>query len=341
MNQVGSFVSDTSQQDQDPTSAGNTHTLKNPLLNKYTWILDSGATNHVCFTLSDFSTYHRINPILIKLPNGHYVTSNYSGTVNLNYRISLTNVLYVSAFSFNLVSISKLTSFLKSDLTLCSNKCIIQDSRTRDRIGSVALIGGLYCLDRSITQHVSPFLNCVTKTVGLWHKKLGHPSDEKLKILQTYYLDISVERSYFCDACHQAKQKKLPFSLNTTHSAHIFDLIHMDIWGPCSIISMHGHRYFITIIDDFSHFTWIFSMQNKSEVRANVVSFISYVENHFQTKIKSIRTGNGVEFVMKEFFASKGILHQASCIETPEQNGIVERKHQHILNVTRSLPFSV
>jgi len=89
VNQVGSFAVDTSQQDRDFTSAGNTHTLKNPLLNKYTWILDSGAIDHVCFTLSDFSTYHRINPILIKLPNGHYVTSNYFGTINLNYRIVL------------------------------------------------------------------------------------------------------------------------------------------------------------------------------------------------------------------------------------------------------------
>ena len=119
-------------------------------------------------------------------------------------------------------------------------------------IGSADLIGGLYCLDRSISQHVPPLLNCITKTVGLWHQRLGHPSDERLKTLQTYYPDISVEKPYFCDACHQAKQKKLPFSLSTTHSAHIFDLIHMDVWGPCSVISMHGHRYFLTVVDDFS-----------------------------------------------------------------------------------------
>jgi len=42
---------------------------------------------------------------------------------------------------------------------------------------------------------------------------------------------------------------------------------------------------------------------------------------------------------MHEFFASKGIIHQTTCIETPEQNGIVERKHQHLLNVTRALLF--
>jgi len=46
-------------------------------------------------------------------------------------------------------------------------------------------------------------------------------------------------------------------------------------------------------------------MQNKFEVRANVVSFIYYVENHFQTKIKSICTDNGVEFVMKDSLQEK------------------------------------
>ena len=136
MNQVGSFATDTNQKDQDSTFTCNTHTLKNLLLNKYTWILDSRATNHVCCTLSDFSTYHCINSISIKLHNGHYVTANYSGIVNLNYRISLTNVLYVPAFSFNLISISKLTSCLQCDLIFCSNKFIIQDIRTKDKIGS-------------------------------------------------------------------------------------------------------------------------------------------------------------------------------------------------------------
>jgi len=149
------------------------------------------------------------------------------------------------------------------------------------------LISGLYYLDRSITQHVSPFLNCITKTTSRWHQRLGHPFDERLKILQTYYLNIFIEKSYFCDACHQAKQKKLFFPLRTTHSTHIFDLIHMDMWGHCFVISMHGDRYFLTIVDDFSRFTWVFSMQNKSGVRANVMSFIFYIENHFQTKIKS------------------------------------------------------
>jgi hypothetical protein len=116
-------------------------------------------------------------------------------------------------------------------------------------------------------------------------------------------------------------------------------LFHFDIWGPVSVSSIHDHKYFLTALDDYSRFTWIILCKAKSEISSLVQKFITMIENQFECRVKAIRTDNGPEFLMPEFFASKGILHQTSCVETPQQNGRVERKHQHILNVGRALLF--
>ena len=136
-----------------------------------------------------------------------------------------------------------------------------------------------------------------------------------------------------CDICHYAKQRKLSFPHSLTHTSNIFDLLHADIWGPYVTPSISGHKYFLTLVDDFSRFTWIILMKTKSEARQHLTNFISFIETQFNRKLKCLRSDNGPEFLMSDFYQAKGIVHHRSCVETPQQNGIVERKHQHILNV--------
>jgi len=81
------------------------------------WIIDSGATDHVCHNLNAFTTSTKIEPILISLPNGQAVYATYSGIVKLSAKLYLTNVLYVPQFQLNLISISKLSLNLRCTLT--------------------------------------------------------------------------------------------------------------------------------------------------------------------------------------------------------------------------------
>ena len=110
-----------------------------------------------------------------------------------------------------------------------------------------------------------------------------------------------------CDTCHRAKQKKLSFNLISSHTNYCFELLHMNIWGPCSVASMYGHKYFLTIVDDFSHFTWLIPMITKSETKIHIESFIAYVKNQFENSVKIIRTDNEEEFAMKTFFPIKAL----------------------------------
>ncbi|KAK9093080.1 hypothetical protein Syun_027991 [Stephania yunnanensis] len=80
----------------------------------------------------------------------------------------------------------------------------------------------------------------------------------------------------------------------------------------------------------------------KSSTLSVIEKFLVFVKNQFQISVKALRTDNGTEFVYKvfaAFFSRLGILHQKSTPYSPQQNGVVERKHMHLLHITRALMF--
>ncbi|XP_050876111.1 uncharacterized protein LOC127079786 [Lathyrus oleraceus] len=104
-------------------------------------------------------------------------------------------------------------------------------------------------------------------------------------------------------------QRKLSYTISNNRAAHPYDLIHFDIWEPLTVQSLHGHSYFLTAVDDCSRYTWITLMKAKSEARQHVINFVSLIENQHKLHVKIIRTDNGPEFSIPEFYAYKGIIH--------------------------------
>jgi len=120
-------------------------------------------------------------------------------------------------------------------------------------------------------------------------------------------------------------------------------MIHSDVWGPSRISTMFGKRWFVTFIDDHTRLSWVFLLKGKSEVKNVFETFHVMVETQFNEKIKIFRSDNGREFFNEQlgsFFRKTGVVHQSSCPDTPQQNGIAERKNRHLLEVTRALMFT-
>lgn len=82
-------------------------------------------------------------------------------------------------------------------------------------------------------------------------------------------------------------------------------------------------------MDDFSRITWVYLLKHKSEVTIYFKQFFNVVQNQFSTIVKSLQSDNGSEFFNLEcsnLFTSLGIIHQSSCVRTPQQNGVAKRK---------------
>ncbi|CAA7030830.1 unnamed protein product [Microthlaspi erraticum] len=97
---------------------------------------------------------------------------------------------------------------------------------------------------------------------------------------------------------------------------------------------------FLTIVDDHSRAVWLYLLSDKTMVQQQIREFLTMIERLFAKKVKTIRSDNGSEFLcLTRFFREHGIVHETSCVHTPQQNGRAERKHRHILNVARALGF--
>lgn len=176
----------------------------------------------------------------------------------------------------------------------------------------------------------------------LWYNRLEHVPFVKMKNIVSIPASFSSKQPFLCSICPMARQERLPFPQKTSITTKVFELLYVDLWGPYHVTTHDNYRYFITIVDDYSRSTWTQLLSCNSNALQTIKAFVILIENQFNIRIKIIRSDNGLEFTNTKanlFFQSKGIVHQRTCPYTPQQNGIVERKHKYLLETARALLF--
>ncbi|CAA7022560.1 unnamed protein product [Microthlaspi erraticum] len=311
--------------------------------NNVFWILDTGATHHMTGCLDLLEDIRDITPISVILPAGADTVTLKQGTVRLTSKLSLQNVYYVDGFHTNLISFGQLVTdnYLVGQVT--DKLMILQDRTTRMLIGAGEREGeGLYRFRNM--DNVTSLQTSVQDNLVLWHHRLGHPSLPVTGLIPGVCTSSTSNNSELliksCDTCFRAKQTRQCFPDSLNNAKESFDLIHCDLWGPYRTTAFCGSRYFLTIVDDHSRAVWLYLLPDKTLVSQQLRDFVAMIERQFSKKVKRIRSDNGTEFLcLTRFFQEKGILHETSCVYTPQQNGRVERKHRHILNIARALRF--
>src|SRR6185312_7220264 len=202
--------------------------------------------------------------------------------------------------------------------------------------------GGLYPLEPQ--QHgvvgVKQVYGVNKPSTSRWHSRLGHPAFPIVeRVLKNNDLSFSSDNSVesVCDSCQRAKSHQLPYGTSSSISTSPLELIFSDVWGPAPT-SVGRYSYYVSFIDDFSKYSWVYLLKKKSDVFQVFHDFQNFVERKFSRKIISIQSDWGGEYErLNSFFQKIGISHRVSCPHAHQQNGAAERKHRHIVEVGLAL----
>ncbi|GJW49122.1 retrovirus-related pol polyprotein from transposon TNT 1-94 [Tanacetum coccineum] len=163
------------------------------------------------------------------------------------------------------------------------------------------------------------------KLSWLWHKRLSHLNFKYINKLSNKELvsglpKIAYAKDKLCSACEMGKQHKGSFKFKQSFSiTEPLHMLHMDLFGPISTSILGGKKYTLVLVDEFTRFTWVIFLKAKSEAAHEIISFIKQEDLQKGKSIKQLRSDHGTE--------------------TPQQNGVAERRNRTLIEAARTMLY--
>ena len=242
---------------------------------------DSGTSNHMTNTVVPLSNIRNYDGNLkINTDDGSSLPISVVGDLSS----SLTDVFVSLDLSTNLISVGQLVDN-NCNVHFSHSGCVVQDQVSGQMIVKGPKVGRLFPLHVSPSTFISsfPLLSFACNVVGsgnkMWHRRQGHPNSDVLRTLFNSRLlrnkaCSSIDLSFDCTSCKLGKSKVIPFPHHASRASQCFELIHSDVWGIAPVVSHAHYKYFVTFIDDFSHFTWVYFLRAKGEVFSVFQAFL-------------------------------------------------------------------
>nr|GEZ03090.1 hypothetical protein [Tanacetum cinerariifolium] len=149
----------------------------------------------------------------------------------------------------------------------------------------------------------------------LWHRRLSH--------LNFDYINLLLKK----DIVFLSSKGRL-------------NLLHIDLCGLMRVASINEKKCILVIVDDYYRYTWTLFLRSKDETLEVLKEFLTMIQRNLQALVITVRTDSGTEFLNKTlsvFFKEKGIEHQTSNAQTPEQNGVVKRRNRSLVEAAPTM----
>ncbi|CAI7830045.1 unnamed protein product [Closterium sp. NIES-53] len=187
-----------------------------------------------------------------------------------------------------------------------------------------------------------------------WHHRLGHPSLPCLRGMHSHLLVSGLPRSLPplppspappCLPCVEGRQRAAPHSSSFSPMTAPLQTLHMDVWGPARVSGQSRECYFLLVVDDYTRYTTIFPLRSKGQVVDVLIAWIRIVhlqlrerfgQNHPVLRLHSDRGGEFSSNHLREFCCGEGILQSFTLSDSPQQNGIAERRIGLVMEVART-----
>lgn len=312
------------------------------------WVLDSGASNHMTGTRSMLTQLDPSVRGTVRFGDGSCVKIQGMGSVVIQDRCKvhkvLTDVYYIPELKSNIVSLGQLEEKgfkyegRNGSLCIYDQECrlLIAAPRTRNR---------LYIVKFGLTSPVCLHAAKSDELAWRWHARYGHLNFKALHDLCSKNMVEgmpTVKRlEQICDGCVLGKQHRNPFPQKSNFRAQKnLELVHADLCGQITPKSIGGASYFLLVVDDYSRYMWVEMLKTKDQALVNFRKIKQRAETETGDKLKALRTDRGGEFtsILFETFCSQdGIKHYTTTPYSPQQNGVVERRNQTVVEMARCL----
>ena len=161
-----------------------------------------------------------------------------------------------------------------------------------------------------------------TNDAYIWHLRLGHINSNRIQRLIKDGLLKPMDFNEFpvCESCLEGKMTKRPFNAKGRRAQDLLELVHYDVYGPMSTQAKGGYEYFITFIDDYSIYGYVYLMKWKFKAFEKFKEFKAEVENQLGKRIKAIRSNRGGEYLLgdfKDYLTQNGIVSRLATPGTP------------------------